>query len=591
MQVITSHQVRSLSVGVGAVLLIALTAVGCDSFLNVEQNPNQPNRQRALANPEDVVSLTSDAFFRYWRAMYLWSPGQGLSNAANEFRGGFAADDLLGQIPRVPWNNSTTFGDSNHNEFPWNRGYSAISSTNDAISTIRDAQEREDTEFLSEIDEQRALAFGKFVQGISHAAIAAIFDRGFIVRSDSLEGGQTPSLRPYPKVMSAAMQMFDESIRISEENSFQLPSSWINGNPMTSAEFARFVRSIKARFMTAVARRPEERQHDPSDNPLTNDQPGLINWNEVARLTENGIQENFQIQLDGLGPENWGNFNQWLMGQSDGWGRMSYYTLGPADNKPAAGSGLSFGEWLATDPAPRSEERPENMIIHTQDRRIVGDVPEEVEGTDQDNNGVEEQWDEPGTDYQYLPGFASSYAGVRLTNGATQPDILTNDDVGPNDGTNLVGPINYVLKAEMDLLRAEALLRTDGSAAQVADLINNTRVNRGKLPEATTANPTGSPDSPIKNGRPQNGYSEVSLWSMVKYEKTIEQYCSATGLSYFDKRGWGDLVEGTPLQFPIPGSELQNLGLENYTFGGSENVGDEDAFAAEGGWNPADYTY
>lgn len=575
---------------IGTVFLAAVVFVGCDSFLSVDQNPNQPDRERALANPEDVSSLTSDAFFRYWRAMYLWSPGQGLSNAANEFRGGFAADEVLGDIPRVPWNNSVTYSDTDFNEFPWNRGYSAISSSNDAISAIRGAQEQGDTDFLNQIDEQRALAFGKFVQGISHAAIGTLFDRGFVVRSDSLEGGNTPDLQPYPKVMSAAMSMLDEAIRISEENEFQLPSGWINGNPMTSTEFARFVRSIKARFMTAVARRPEERQHDPSENPLTNGQPGLINWNDVARLTENGVRENFQIQLDGLGPDQWGNFNQWLMGQSDGWGRMSYYTLGPADNKPAAGPGQSFGEWLATDAGPRSEER-DKFVIHTQDRRIVGEAPQEIVGEDENNNGVEDQWEVPGTDYQYLNGAFSRYAGVRITNGETQPDILTNDDIGPNNGSNLVGPINYILKAEMDLLRAEALLRTGGSASRVASLINNTRVNRGNLPEATTGNPTGSPEDPPKNGRPQTGYSQVSLWSMLKYEKTIEQYCSATGLSYYDKRGWGDLVEGTPLQFPIPGSELQNLGLDNYTFGGVDNAGDEDAFAAEGGWNPADYTY
>ena len=588
---IRSSRFRSYSVGVGSVLLLALLLVGCDdAFLDVDENPNQPDRERALANPKDVESLTSDSFFRYWRAMYLWHPGIGLTNAASEFRGGFGADGILGKIPRREWNNSPTFGPSGHTEYPWNRGYSAISGTNDALAAVNNAIERDDRDFLRKIDQHRALAFGKFVQGISHAAIAAIFDRGFVVRKDSLEGGNTPTLQPYPKVMNAAMQMFEEAIRISENNEFQLPSAWINGNPMTNAEFARFVRSVKARFMTAVARRPEERQHDPSENPLMNDQPGLINWDKVIQLTEDGIQDNFQIQLDGLGPTKWGNFNLWLLGQSDNWGRMSYYTLGPADNKPAAGTAMSFGEWLATDPAPRSEERP-RFVIHTQDRRIVGEVSEDVEGSDQNNNGVEDQWEEPGTDYQYLPGFGSFYTGVRLTNGKTQPDILTNDDIGPNEGTRLVGPINYMLKAEMDLLRAEGLLRTGGSASQVADLINNTRVNRGKLPKATTGNPTGSPDDPPKNGRPQTGYNEVTLWSMMKYEKTIEQYATSTGLSYFDKRGWGDLVEGTPLQFPIPGSELQNLNLDNYTFGGMDNVGNEDAYAAEGTWNPADFTY
>ncbi|MFB6271310.1 MAG: hypothetical protein ABEL51_00295 [Salinibacter sp.] len=538
------------------------------------------------------MSLTSDAFFRYYRANYLWSPGQGLSNAANEFRGGFAANGILGKIPRKEWNNSPSFGDAQHTGFPWNRGYSAISGANDAIGAIQTAIENDDQEFLDQIDEQRALAFGKFVQGISHALLASMFDRAFVVRSDSLDSGQVPSLQPYPRVMKESMKMFNRAVEISKNNQFQLPSGWINGNPMTSSEFVRFVRSIQARFLTAVPRNPEEAQHDPSDNALTNNSPGLINWEKVVRYTENGIQENFQIQLDGLGPTKWGNFNQWLMGQSDGWGRMSYYHLGPADNKPAAASGLSFGEWLATDPAPRSEERPK-FVIHTQDRRIVGAVPDSVKGTDRPNDGnrVNEEWDEPGTDYMYLNGFASRYAGVRLTNGVTQPDINTNDNVGPNKGANLVGPVNYILKAEMDLLRAEGLLRTGGSASRVAELINNTRVERGKLPEATTGNPTGSPDDPPKNGRPQNGYSEVSLWSMVKYEKTIEQYCSAMNLAYYDDRRWGDLVRGTPQQFPIPGSEIQNLGIKNYTFGGVDNIGKEEAYAAPQSWNPADYTY
>jgi hypothetical protein len=72
---------------------------------------------------------------------------------------------------------------------------------------------------------------------------------------------------------------------------------------------------------------------------------------------------------------------------------------------------------------------------------------------------------------------------------------------------------------------------------------------------------------------------------MLKYEKTIEQYATATGLSYFDKRGWEDLVAGTPLQFPLPGGELVTLQLDQYTFGGNP----EDTYSADPGWNPADY--
>ena len=37
---------------------------------------------------------------------------------------------------------------------------------------------------------------------------------------------------------------------------------------------------------------------------------------------------------------------------------------------------------------------------------------------------------------------------------------------------------------------------------------------------------------------------------------------------YTDRRGWGDLVKGTPTMLAIPGKELEILLMENYTFGG-----------------------
>lgn len=571
---------RIITGKVGLVLLVAAIAVGCDSFLTVDDNPNQPNRERALANPSDVESLIGDSFFQYWSGWHLWNPTMGLTNAANEFRGGFPfpVKRILGRVPRVEWNNSPSFDGSGHTAGPWGSMYGAISAANDGISALEQARENNDQEFLAQIDDKRAEAFGKFVQGISHANIAAMFDRGFVVTEDTTFQQEAPALVRYPTVMSRAMDMFDEAIKIAQNNSFQLPSTWINGNPMTSDQFVRFVRAVKARKMTQVARTPEERAHDGSENPMTNDAPGLINWNKVIELTKpaNGIQENFVVQLDGLGGNKWGMFNMWIMGQSDSWGRISYYTLGPAGNK-SADEGMSFSEWLQ-EPTTRSSERPQ-YTIHTQDRRIVGEPADSVAGTP-------EQWEVSGTDYMNLgAGFASDYAGVRLTNGVVQPDILTNDDVGPNTGSNMVGPLPWILKAEVDMMRAEGLLRTGGSRTVVQNLINKTREERGKLPPATSSNPIGTWEDPPKNGYPSNGYSEVSLWSMMKYEKTIEQYATAAGLSYFDKRGWEDLVAGTPLQFPIPGGELVTLQMDQYTFGGNPG----DTYSADPGWNPSNF--
>jgi hypothetical protein len=39
---------------------------------------------------------------------------------------------------------------------------------------------------------------------------------------------------------------------------------------------------------------------------------------------------------------------------------------------------------------------------------------------------------------------------------------------------------------------------------------------------------------------------------------------------YFERRGWGELGTGAPLQFPVPAGELEVLQLETYTFGGED---------------------
>jgi hypothetical protein len=114
---------------------------------------------------------------------------------------------------------------------------------------------------------------------------------------------------------------------------------------------------------------------------------------------------------------------------------------------------------------------------------------------------------------------------------------------------------------EMQLIKAEGLLRTAGPSQEVADIINATREGRGQLPPALASE------------------SECDLMDKLIYEKRIEGFLLCGGCAFFDRRGFGPLaptgpdfhhglVEGTPLHFPIPGIELERLGLPYYTFGG-----------------------
>jgi hypothetical protein len=110
-----------------------------------------------------------------------------------------------------------------------------------------------------------------------------------------------------------------------------------------------------------------------------------------------------------------------------------------------------------------------------------------------------------------------------------------------------VGPMVIFEVSELDLLKAEGYFR-QGQTGQAADIVNLTRVTNGQLPEATAG--------------------DADLFEKIKYEKRFETYASGCGVAFFDRRGWGELVSGTPLHFPVPGKELEVLQENIYSWGG-----------------------
>ena len=78
------------------------------------------------------------------------------------------------------------------------------------------------------------------------------------------------------------------------------------------------------------------------------------------------------------------------------------------------------------------------------------------------------------------------------------------------------------------------------------------------------------------------GVDVDKLLDIVYYERHIELFHHNLGIQYFDMRRFGQLQKGTPTQFPIPGAELETLLMDNYTFGGAKNAGEEGA--ADEGW-------
>jgi hypothetical protein len=102
-----------------------------------------------------------------------------------------------------------------------------------------------------------------------------------------------------------------------------------------------------------------------------------------------------------------------------------------------------------------------------------------------------------------------------------------------------------------------------GDLAAVASFVNETRTLHGlQATDASGANPDCVPRLPSG--------ACGDLWEMLKWEKRLEtQFAGPLRVGwYFDGRGWGDLIEGTVLQFPVPWGEMEILGREPYDYGG-----------------------
>ncbi len=506
-------------------LLLIFSVAGCQD-LSVE-NANNPDRALALARPGDVEALISETFTDYWLGLQNCSSGAMLfSTLADENSSSWANWGMrdMSSEPRIAWDNSPTYNRRASTEEPWFDAYRGISNANDGLQAIAraEAEESVDNNIYTRdgIDTARLKAFAKMNQGLMHGTLALFFDQAFIVDETVDLENDVLSLQPYTDVAAAAIRILDEARAIAQANSFTITAEedWIYGLDIDSATMVKLINSFVARILVQLPRDPAER--------------AAVNWGEVVSRVNAGITEDFAP----IGDDN-GDVREWdclkFYGQNGTtWSRMDYRTIGPADE---AGG---YDAWLNTPLQDRLV-----FDISTRDRRIVGDpVDLTVDGTD--------------TQYQ---GNNGPFPAARGTYHYSSHNHKRYQDYNTN---NANGPMPHMIIAEMDMYRAEALLRTGGSTQEVADLLNKTRVERGQLPPASGSDPVGSPTDA------QSIADDASLWAKLKHERRIETFQTASGLAYFDDRGLGDLVTGTPIQFPIPGKELETLALQNYTFGG-----------------------
>ncbi len=522
-----------------AAALPALLGLAACVDLNVE-NPNAPDASRVIASAADVDSLVSGTYNTWFRGIYAYhGPGMGLSAASFQHSAPWSCCGMewFSRLPRQPIINDSADQDYEIWTPPWFESYRAISAAAAALAAMQKPAIA--AELGSHAARDRTFAY--FGLGMAHATVALLYDRGF-VRDEATDLTRAQTAQPYGAVMTAAIAYFDEALAGCAEAGFSIPKAWLGTDGDVGApDLARIIHSMKARYLVEVARTPAER--------------AAVDWTRVIAEVDAGITAPFVQNMDWN--SGWWANDAHVAETAPDWSRVPYFVWGMADQ-----SG-NYQLWLSTPLTAWPGRQP---IINGRDIVIVTPDLRFPQG-----ETVADQTAHKGK-YVVIPtmvehGVTPQFLWARPDRGTWRWSwYLYVRSFAYQAGTDFHLP--EIPLSEMDLLKAEGLYRT-GDRAGAAALVNKTRVAVGGLNPTDAAGTNTSCVPKLPDGRCGD------LFEMIKWEKRLEGAFQGLGTIpwYFDSRGWGDLYKGTPLQFPIPCSELRRMGMQAcYTFGGAADA-------------------
>jgi len=520
----------TIMVATGA--LLGLTA--CSGDLAVT-NLNNPDVARAYATPagvEGVIAGLGVQVFNTQRAT------ESVNTQAKIFAGEtFASVANFGmaaraQIPRSIISNELGNDNQTGNLANFNQ-FSRVSRTAaNAIQAVNRLAETKQT-IGSPAQDARAKAFAFYILGQALGNLSLAYDSAAIV-TPATPTDEVPKLSAAADVNATALAMLDSAIAIANSaaattgsNGFPLPNTWLNGQSVSRDQFVRLARSYKARYRAGIARTPAQR--------------AAVNWQSVIADATNGITSDFTINVGG--GSGWSAaFDLTQIYVVGGWHTMPMYYFGMAD---VSGG---YDAWLAT-----ARDSRKAFLVVTPDTR----------------------WPAGGTRtaQQAAAPSQSLPPGVYFRNRPTGDDVPLQ---GPGDSfydhrrygaANLAastGPYVEFSATEVDMLAAEGYIRT-GNIAAAIPLVNKTRVKNGldaipsTLTSATVPYSTNRANCVPRVPQAPNFTSTDcgSLLEAMKYEKRMETAFTGYFVWMADNRGWGDLVETTPTEWPVPYQEMQ----------------------------------
>lgn len=404
--------------------LVAVMISGCES-LDVK-NENDPDFATAFSKPTDVKGVAGgliNTWFQstqnyYGPALALWVG----ADAGTCSHGNMAMWDFSRE-PRIPWDNTPSYGNAVVNEELYKQMYSLLSSSNEILAKlVTEGMEIISDDGTDETPMVKAIAY--LGQALAHGYVGLFYDKGFVV-TETTDLTEEILTAPYEDLITTAVESLDKCIAICESNTFTLPSSWIPGITYTHTQISELANSMAARFLSYSPR-----------NKTEND---AVDWGKVLAYANKGLTYDFAPLMDDV---NWYDLYQ-TYANYGGWGRVDMRIINMMDPEMPARWTLGADQWNVL-PAPNT--------VHEDgvDDRIL-------------------------TDFQYLSSCTfrvergyyhySSYRFARR-------DLYLSTWTEP-------APVFY--KAENDLLKAEALMHQPNLNAAALIINEGPRVTRGGL--------------------------------------------------------------------------------------------------------------
>ena len=530
--------IRSLA---AAAALISVAA--CD--LEVV-NPNNPDRGRVLGNPADVEALSASQFQQIQSAtLGAIARVQTGMMTASFMNASSLANNGLGPrsgIPRQPVDNSVGNAYESENFADYRLLSFVARNSADILARASAPEFRLGSGAAGDL--LRLRAWTHFVYGLSLGYMSMVYDSAGVPKASD-PAGSIPGLMGYKDMNVLALAHMDSAVALSNGMT-ALPAGWLTGPggvEVPAARFAQVARSYKAVIRAGVARNPAER--------------GAVDWSAVIADANAGITSDLLVRMNPSSGWDVAWLSSTLHFRDANWHQMTYYIIGMAD---VSGS---FDAWLST---PRDARNP--FLIITPDRRF----PQGPTRADQTRSAAADDTPLPAGQY-----FRNRNAGKDQSGTGWANSWYDHYRFRAFADASRIGDFPLLTKAEVDLLAAEGYLRA-GNTTQAAALIDRTRVPAG-LPALSGAvsSPTQQvpggdqcvPRVPSATGPTQCG----NVMEALKWEKRMETAYTSYGAWFFDSRGWGDLVIGTPLYWPVPNQEANARGISIYNVGGEGREG------------------